>query len=118
MTAHTILHRQLFSITFPKETTGAFIRFLTQRVPLLMLSLDLYEDFSLLTVAFYWSKMVQNAPTKLDISPEFAARISMATQAKLMLVYLTWGLQISGLLQLWLNPPKEKPSSSKSLKVE
>lgn len=49
----TILHRQMFSITYPKETNGA-IFFLTQRLPILLAGLDLYENTSQLAIINYW----------------------------------------------------------------
>ena len=119
----TILHRQLFSITYPIDSVvdNGVMSFLCQRLPLLLAALDLYEDAGFLTIMYNWNQMLLNAPTHLKVSRPFVTRLSFVTKTKLGLTYLLLGLQMSGLVQYLIDgkwKKKEVESAAESVTSE
>ena len=114
----TILNRQLFSLTYPPnpssgESLNFLVKFATQRFPLFLASLDLYENLCLAWITLNWPNLKESR-----VLQSFIERISVATRVKLILTCLLVGMHISGLIQLFLTTPgvKESKKSSSSRK--
>lgn len=113
----TIFNRQLFSLTYPLnpssgESLNFLVKFATQRFPLFLASLDLYENLCLSWITLNWPNLKESRGLQ-----SFIERISVATRVKLVLTCLLVGMHISGIIQLFLTTPGDKePKKSSSVK--
>ena len=101
LACYTILHRQIFSITYSKST-NSFMYFATQRLPILLAALDIYEDCVFASLLFWFAKSV-NSNEFFELSPNFVHRISSVTGLKILLSFVLIGMQVSGLVQHFLD---------------
>ncbi|KAJ3261026.1 hypothetical protein HK103_006981 [Boothiomyces macroporosus] len=112
----TILHRQLFSITFDEENDSSVAQMYgSQYIPLIVAGLDAYENMNYFTMLYYWQKMMKaGVGSKLEITPQFVSRTAVATQYKFNLIYILIGLQLAGLVAyLFDGKKKEEPKVEK-----
>jgi hypothetical protein len=109
----TILHRQVFSITY-KGNSSSFMIFLTQRLPLAIAALDLYENSCLAVCLYYFSKMVVTQSDNWEISESFIVRIANVVASKWILIYLVVALQVLGLMQFFIFHKRKGDILSKS----
>ncbi|KAJ3325380.1 hypothetical protein HDV06_004239 [Boothiomyces sp. JEL0866] len=106
----TILHRQLFSITFDEENDSSVAQMYgSQYIPLIVAGLDAYENMNYFTMLYYWQKMMRmGVGSKLEITHQFVSRTALATQYKFNLIYILVGLQLAGLVAYLLDAKKKK----------
>ena len=109
----TILNRQLFSLTFgiSLDTTHGFpLKWAAQKLPLILATMDLYENISLSWICFHWTSFNR------DYSDEFlsfVSRLAFIIRGKLALSCLLIGMQISLFFVRRLNEKKKLVTATK-----